>query len=229
MREINILGLRLRDYTLREKMRLVDAYLRSGKLNTITYVSTQILMSAEKDPQEKQWLEAVNIVVYCDADIARAAGVTARKYLKEIENNSFLKELLRKLVCEKYPIYLLSDSEENMEALESELERLQGMAEIAGKRIFREDEEETGGDIVINDINDKAPGAVLSLLGYPRQEAFLFHNRDKINTDIWVGLHEDSPVLGGEEKGTGALLKKLQKRVFQRKVHQYENQEKTEL
>ncbi len=222
------MGLRLRDYTLREKMRLVDAYLRSGKLNTIVYVSAQILMNAQQDLEQRQWLENINIVVYCDAAIARAAGVTTRKYLKEIENNIFLKELLRKLACEGRTLYLLSDSVDNMRVLESELGRFQRTADIVGTRIFEEEEEESGADAVINDINDKAPGAVLSLLAYPRQEAFLYYNRDKINADIWVGLHKGDLVLGGEEKAAAALFRKLQRKVFQRKIHQYESQEKTE-
>ncbi len=144
MREINILGLSLRDYTLREKMRLTDLYLQNGKLNTIEYVSAKILMSAEKEPQEKAWLEAMDIIVYCDADIARAAGITARSYLKEIENNSFFRELMKKLVREKRTVYLLSDLEESMAALETELARSPGMIRIAGKSILQENETGSG-------------------------------------------------------------------------------------
>ena len=106
MREIKILGLNLRDYTVRETLHLVDQYLKSGVLNTIEYVSAQMIMSAEKDSRQKEWLESMDILVYCDSDIIRAANVTSRSRLKEIENNSFLKEFLKKLVRSGYNIFI---------------------------------------------------------------------------------------------------------------------------
>lgn len=222
------MGLHLRDYTLREMMRLVDVYLKGGTLNTIACVSAQLLMRAEGDARQKEWLEAMDLVVYCDTDIARAAGITARSRLKEIENNSFLKEFFKKLIREKRAVYLLSDTADGLRLLETDMESLQGLMRIAGKAILQEDEEKSSTDIVINDINDKAPDVILTLFADPAQEAFAFHNKDRINADIWLGLQKDNPILGEGKKGLRTLIKRLQIKIFQRKVHQYENQEKAE-
>ena len=41
MREINILGLSLHDYTLREKMRMLDGFLDHGVPGTVEFVSAK--------------------------------------------------------------------------------------------------------------------------------------------------------------------------------------------
>ncbi len=227
MRKINILGLDLRDYTLREKMQMADRYLQHGALGTISCVSAKILMRAEGDAQQKQWLEAMDILEYHDADILRAAGITARNRLKEAENNSFIYELIKKAIREKHTLYLLSDDREDAAVLEEELERQQGMQQIAGRYIIEADTD-MNADTVINDINDKAPDVILARLSYPMQEAFICENRKLINADIWVGLRKGYSVFRTEGKKTDRLFKKLQRKLFRRKVHRYENQEKTE-
>ena len=226
MREINLLGLNLQDYTLREKMRMIDSYLGHGALGTVGFVSTKTLMQAGEDAAQKEWLESTDVVVYCVADILRAGGITARSRLKEIENNSFLNELMRRIARERRTVYLIADTQESMQILESDLE--DGQVQIAGKYILQEEGVDVKADAVINDINDKVPNVVLTLSAYPLQAAFVFHNKSRINADLWVGLPKDRPVSGEGGKKQHLFVRKLQRKLFQRKVHQYENQEKTE-
>lgn len=228
MKEIKILGLNLRDYTVREAMHLADQYLRGGGLSTIECVSTQMIMSAEKEPRQKEWLEAMDLLVYCDTDIIHAAGAASRGRLKETENNSFLKELLKKLSRENRRVYLLADTEEMMAMLEADLEKLQNPVSVAGKNILQKEVPGNSTDIVINDINDKAPDVIFALSAYPDREMFIYENKNRINAHIWLGLQKESLILGGEEKGLRGFVRGLQRRIFRRKVHQYENYEKTE-
>lgn len=226
MKEINLLGLNLRDYTLREKMRMIDAYFGHGALGTVGFVSTKTLMQAGEDATQKEWLESVDVLEYCDTDILRVAGIGGRSRLKEIENNSFLNELMRRIARERRTVYLVSDTRESMQILESDLE--DGQVQIAGKCILQEEGADLKADAVINDINDKAPSVILVLSDYPLQASFVFHNKRRINADIWIGLPKDRPVSGEGGKKHHLFVRKLQRKLFQRKVYQYENQEKAE-
>lgn len=230
MRKISILGLNLQDYTLREKMRLAEGYLHGGALNTVACVSAKMLMSAGEDAQQKEWLEAMDVIAYCDKDILDAAGITAHSRLREVENNSFLKEFCKKIAREKRTVYLLADTDEAIELLENGLMQLQESVRVSpvGKSVLRTEEMESSTDAVINEINDKAPNVILSFMTYPHQEAFVFHNKNRINADLWLGLQKENLLLYEDHKGIRTLIKSLQRKIFQRKVHQYENQEKAE-
>lgn len=234
MRKINILGLNLQDHTLREKMRLAESYLRGGALNTVACVSAKMLMRAGEDAQQKEWLEAMDVIVYCDRDILDAAGITSYNRLREVENNSFLKEFCKKIAREKRIVYLLADTDEAMELLELFLSQQEpALASPVGKSVLGSEETESGTDAVINEINDKAPDVILSFMAYPQQEAFVFCNKNRINADLWLGLQRENLLPCEENKGRWALTKGLSKKIFlrkifQRKVQRYENQEKAE-
>lgn len=229
MRKINILGLNLQDYTLREKMRLTESYLRGGALNTVACVSAKMLMRAGEDARQKEWLEAMDVIAYCDRDILDAAGITSYNRLREVENNSFLKELCKKLAREKRTVYLLADTEEAAGLLEQFLSRQEpALGAPVGKSVLGSEETESGTDAVINEINDKAPDVILSFMTYPRQEAFVFKNKNRINADLWIGLQRENLLSYKENKGRRALTRGLSKKIFWRKVQRYEVQEKAE-
>lgn len=225
MKEILILGLRLRDYSMREKMQLSEKYLHNGILNTIECVTAQMVMRAGEDEKQKEQLEAMDLVVYCDADIAHAAGAVSHARLKEIENNSFLKEFIRKLVREAQTVYLIADTQDALKKLQDDLEELSGRLRIAGRGILNEELTEGGIDTLLNDINDKTPKVIVSLCDYPFQESFICEHKGKINANIWLGLQKGCPIRQEKEKGIRRLTKNLERRLFRKKVCQYENQE----
>lgn len=225
MKEIFILGLKLRDYSMREKLQLSEKYMHNGILNTIECVNAQVVMRAGEDEDQKKKLEAMDLVVCCDTDIAHAAGVVSYTRLREIENNSFLKEFIRKLVREKRTVYLIADGEDSLKALKDELEELSGRLRIVGSGILHEGLTESGIDTLLNDINDKAPKVLFSLCNYPFQETFIYENKGKINANIWLGLQKGCPIRQEKEKGIRKLSRSLERRLFRKKVCQYENQE----
>ena len=225
MREINILGLNLRDYTLREKLRMLNSSLGRRAMATIGFVSARALMQAEKDGVRKAWLESMDIGEYCDADILRAAGITARGRLKEAENNSFLREFLGRLIREERAVYLLAGSQDMLESMEA-YDEIRQMC-VTGRNILPA-ENGSNADVIINDINDKAPCAVLTYADCLVQADFVSVNRRRMNADIWVDMPEKGTVSIAPDKKFPALIKNMQRKLFQRKVHQYENQEKAE-
>lgn len=60
MQKINILGIGLTDYPLKESLALLDGYVRNGSLDTILYVTTPMLIMAGKDEEEKKCIESMD-------------------------------------------------------------------------------------------------------------------------------------------------------------------------
>ena len=98
MQKINILGIGLTDYSLKESLGIVDRYVKYGGLNTILYVTTPMLILAGKDEEEKNCIEDMDLTLCGDADILRVAKITSAGRIYEVEQRVFLKEFLRRLV-----------------------------------------------------------------------------------------------------------------------------------
>lgn len=225
MRKYEIFGIGLYDCSLRESMRQVDVYLKEGAVHTIDCVTAQMLLQAEASEEQKEWLEAMDMTVLCDADLLRAAGVETRGRLKEIENQAFLKEFFKKLAREKRNVYLITDRQEALEAMNHYL--TERTIAVMGETLLTE--EETGReDSLINEINDVAPDVILVTAAYPAGEQFVFQNKARINSSIWLGLPDRKEFEEKRETWFNGALRRLRGRLFQRKVDRYRNEEKAE-
>ena len=67
MQKINILGIGLTDYSLKESLGIVDRYVKYGGLNTILYVTTPMLILAGKEKLHRGY----------GSDLMRGCGYTS--------------------------------------------------------------------------------------------------------------------------------------------------------
>ncbi|MBO5242496.1 MAG: WecB/TagA/CpsF family glycosyltransferase [Lachnospiraceae bacterium] len=223
MRQMQVLGVELQDYTVREAMRKAEVFLHDQKLNTIAYITTRGLMAAEDSPELKAFLSNIDLTVAADSDILHAAGIENRNRIKEVENDEFMEEFLKKLVRGKRSVYLLTGTKEQLVALEECLKSYQQSLRIVGK--FSLDELEKEEDWLINEMNAQMTEVVISNISSPQRESFFENNHMKMNARIWLML-KDKVVHATRKKSVlWRLPDMVSKKLFRRKVVKYQNQE----
>lgn len=226
MRKLQVLGVSLNDYTVRESMRLVEEYLKGGRLNTIAYISKKGILEADENEVVKDFITKMDLVVSTDSDILRAANVETRSRLKEIDENAFMEEFLKKLIRQRKTIYLLAQTQADLKQLEAGLESYQKGLQIVGRFVL--DELEADEDFVVNEINKEEPSVLISILPSMKRIGFYDANHMKLNANIWLIL-KDNMVLHNRDKGFfRKLSEKLMGKNFARKVLQYQNDEENE-
>ena len=62
MQKINILGVELTDYSLKESLLRLDGYVRGGGLNTILYITTPVLIMAGENEEEKKQNQVIKLL-----------------------------------------------------------------------------------------------------------------------------------------------------------------------
>lgn len=221
MRELKILGLNLKDYSVKESLRLTEQYLNEGALSTVMYLSTPDLVKITNDAVQKECLEKIDITLSQDTGILKAADMLTRNRQREIEDNEFLWEFLRRIARDKKSVYLIADSVDADYELMAMLLLIQGNLNIKGLNTF-----EAGSDEVINGINDVAPDVIISMMPCEKLLDFLCENHKMINGNIWLGLREGE-LNGPRRFGVSKLFQQYYNKVFRRKVNKY-NQKKAE-
>lgn len=224
---MQVLGVELQDYTVREAMRETDTFLRDQKLNTIAYITTRGLMAAGESPELRTFLSGLDMTVAADSDILHAAGIENRNRIKEIENDEFMEEFLKKLVRGKRSVYLLTGTKEQLVALEECLKSYQHGLRVVGA--FSLDELEKEEDWLINEMNARMTEVVISNISSPQREIFFEKNHMKMNARVWLML-KDKVVHSVHKKSVvWRLTDVLAKKWFRRKVEKYQNQEQDEV
>lgn len=217
---MNILGVSLTDYSLKESLVLVDDYVKNGALNTILYITTPMLIMAGKDDEEKKSIESMDLTLCGDADILKVAQIGSVSRLYEVENRVFLKEFLRRIVRGNKTVYLLTESEEESEKLLRELDMFQKGIIIGGREAVgvAEDSEE-----IINRINDVAPTVVISRLPAGKQEKWITDARSFLNAEVWLGIPKDM-VLGGTKDTLGKkMMGRIYRKIFRRRINRFKD------
>lgn len=220
MKKADILGIRLKDCSLREEMKAANEYLRDGALNTIIYLSNEILVEAGENPVQKEWIESMDMTVFGDTDILRASGIESRSRLREVENDEFFKEFLKRLVHEQKTVFLIAETEEALEKLQERILAERDSLKIAGTYLINEDNADQ--DLVVNEINDVAPGVVISCLPFAVQAQYMHDYHKMVNADIWLGLLPEQNGNGIRQSVWNTLYKKYMGRLFRKRVTRYE-------
>lgn len=218
IKKIDILGMELDNYTVREAIRYVETYLDNNVLNTIESVTMKMLIAAETEPAVREALSAMDLTVIVEKEIIQAAGVATMQRVQETKANDFAYEFFRRVERNKKSIFLLGETEEKIahvkERLQEEFPKLIFVGEYAI--------ENCAGDLeaVINDMNAKIPDVIVSLLPTPMQEHFLIEHKDKMNANIWYGMGEQG--LQGKKHGIRQLFwKKMRMERLKNSIDKY--------
>ncbi len=219
MKKFSILGISLTDLSAREGLKRVDRYLRNGVLNTVTYLTAQVLAEAAKDEQIRELVENTDMTLCVEPDILEAAGIANAGRIYEIQERIFLKELLRRLAKQQVAVFVLADTKPRAQALLGMLLEQQENLNIVDCRGYDEFEEQR--ERLMNTLNEAAPGVIFSGMTWSVDLELMHAGRKLLNAELWVALPEKEM----PRQGRLGVLRQIKKRLFQKKVDRYREEE----
>lgn len=222
MRKMEVLGIPMKDLTIRESMKKVEQFFTDEKVSTIALITMKGLIKAQDSSEIKEWMSSLDMTVAVDVDILHAADINYRSRIHDVENNVFISEFLKKLVRQRKTIYLMSQTEEALQKLERDLLSCEEGLRIVGKAVV--DDLEHDDDFVINDMNMKTPWVLISNLESPKREQFLKENNMKMNVRIWLMLRADKDLQTKAKGPIRRICDRLMKRWFQLRLIRYQEQ-----
>lgn len=219
VKKLEILGIKLNNYTVREAMLKIEVCWNNTIMSTVETISMDTLVKAQSDELVKSCIENLDLAIICDKEILKAAGLVSTQRMKETVENEFMKEFLRRAVRNRRTVYLLGETEEQIELLREFLDEKYERIKIAG--IYALSACNGDYDNVINEINIATPDAILSVIPTPEQEYFLKEHKEKLNAKIWYGLGGDFAGRQGKSEVAGFARKLIQKGILHTRLMRY--------
>ncbi|SCP95680.1 WecB/TagA/CpsF family glycosyltransferase [Anaerobium acetethylicum] len=214
-KKISVLGVSVDNYSVEEAMVLIDEYLKNDYMNTIGYVTEEMLIVADENPEVKVKIENLDMTVIGKSEILDVAGITDPQRIQETEEDLFIKEFIRHAAEKEESVYILSENLQIVEEIEHYFERHQVNLEVVGSCVI-----ESGmgdDDRVINEINSYAPDIIMAFMESPFQEEFVFSNKGKLCSKVWLGMGMNLGII----KKKNWLVSKVGKELFRRKVAKF--------
>ena len=219
LKKIDILGIEVDNYTVREAMMQVENYLDNTVMNTIETIDMKMLELAGRDETVRACIEQLDLAVIGEKEILIAADVHSSQRLSETINHDFFREFIKRIIRNHKRVFLLAETIAQEEQLEHFLVGKYEQIEVAGHCAI--EEKSNDFESVVNEINSASADVIFSILPSPLQEQFLTENKSKLDVKIWYGLSSDYAPRSRISRISQIAGRLIHKKKLQSKLHKY--------
>lgn len=218
--KIKILGVQIDSLTLEEfgdkTEELIKQSNKSCKI--IVAPNTEFIMCAQKDKEFFNILKQADLATPDSIGVILGAKLQKKEFKQRIPGQSYFREIIKRSNEKEISVYILGGEEEVIEKAVSNLKKEFPKVNIVGyhEGYFKKDSEEE----VINQINDLKPNVLFVAMGAPKQEKWIYKNKDKLKVDVAAGQGGTLDFEAGRIKRAPVWIQKIGMEWFWRLLRQ---------
>ncbi len=185
-KKIKIMNVGLNFASVSDLLPVVDTFFQTPELNTICAISMRMIMMAQKEGNINEVLNGYDLALPGEEEILHHGNIKEARLSQEIKENLFFKEFMKRVESGEKKVYLLGDTEYQVNELKNYILKEYPQTFVAGQGFL------TGGKDVfalINEINILTPDVILSVIPSPQQEWFVRERKNMLDGKIWYGLN----------------------------------------
>lgn len=185
--KVRIFGVEIDNLTLDEiadkTKKLVET--NNKNCNLIVAPNVEFIMQAQKDKKFFDILKTAKLATPDSIGVIIAGKKQGKPFKERIPGQSYLRKVFEVGEKEGWTFYLLGGENDVPKKAKEHLETLYPKAKIVGyhEGFFKEDPESK----VIEEINSLKPNVLFVAMGAPRQEKWIYDNRENLKVDIAAG------------------------------------------
>ncbi|MGF7401235.1 WecB/TagA/CpsF family glycosyltransferase [Thermoanaerobacterium thermosaccharolyticum] len=202
-----IFGVPIDKVTMKNAVDIVENFLLEDRLHIVATPNAEIVMMAQNDDEYKEILNKTDLNVPDGSGVIFASKIYKEKLPERVAGFDLMMELIKIASLKHYKIYLLGAKADVVKGAYLNLKsRYQGI-DIVGFHdgYFSEIDEEE----IINDINEKKTDLLFVALGAPKQEKWIYKNRNKLNAKVAIGVGGSFDVIAGKVTRAPEIYRKL--------------------
>lgn len=226
--KVQVLDIGIDAVTAKEAMKRTVEYMDTEPVSTIELITVDTLMYASGDPELKESIEKIDLVLPGEKEILK--GVSSdeipgvKRKCQELEQRTYLKMAFRYFHKTHARVFLLVETEEEAESFYSFFADHYGGIQVAG--MAKVASADAADDMVINAINGQEPDCVIAALSAPEQQNFIVRNKSTLNARLWLGIgKEENPVYREGKRRIDKLLQAINRQIFKREVEKSRKKE----
>lgn len=207
MEKVDILGAEISCVDINEAVENVRKVLESGGKASIFTPNPEILQLSYKNPELKSALDDAYMLLPDGIGVVLAAKILGRPLKGRVTGIDFLHRLCELCAEQRLGLFLLGAKEGVARKAAESLKKLYPQIEICGVQngYFGNGETES----IIDKINSSGAAVTAVCLGAPKQELFIHKYRDKIKSNICIGVGGALDVISGNVKRAPKVFQKL--------------------
>ncbi len=212
----DILGIGYDRFTMEEAFKTAEGLMlgQAGRAAYIVTPNPEIVWASRSNPALKEAVNGADMVIPDGIGVIYASRILGRPLKERVTGYDLSLLLLESLSRAGGRVFLLGARPGVAERAAVELERKYGGLNICGTNDGYFADEEP----VVQKINAAAPDLLLVCLGFPKQEIFMFKNRDRLRVGLMMGLGGALDHYAGDMKRASEIWIRLNLEWLQRLI-----------
>jgi N-acetylglucosaminyldiphosphoundecaprenol N-acetyl-beta-D-mannosaminyltransferase len=192
--KINILGLPAHKIDINMARDYVDYMLNNGAQSSyIIAQNAEKIMMALHDSGMREIIENANLIIPDGVGVSLATKILYRYPTDRVPGYDLFREILNLSKDKNYKIFLLGSREEVVENAHKRLtDEYRGLNIVGHHHGYFTDDFP-----ILKIINKIKPDILFVGMGSPRQEQWIYHNRNKLNVKVLMGVGGSFDVVAG--------------------------------
>lgn len=216
MKEIDVLGVTIKDYPLKELLMHASDYLSAPGLQTMSWLSANVLLSVTEDLIQRDWVDELDLMI-CDQAGILKSGRAASQLHKDGKSEDFTANYLKYLGSTGSTIAIVCDNEARIESFSRYINDYSDRLKIVDTVMISDIDKM---DDLFNRLNQVSPRVVFTCVPWTMQGPILEMARRMSNSSFWISFLPElvEEAIGVKNNKREAFFERF---VFGRKVANY--------
>lgn len=184
MKVINVLGVKIKDFPLKELLMKCTDYMSVPGVHTLSWLSANTLLSVSENAEQTDWINNLDLMICDQAGILKSGRAASQLHI-DGKSQDFMNNYLNYLTHAKTPIALISDDENRMRQFKKMLRLRNNKLHIIDDFILNDTE---NMDDLFNGLNEDFPRIVFTCLSWTMQGPLFEEARRMSSASMWVGF-----------------------------------------
>ena len=194
--KVNILGVKVDKVNIPEAVERIFKMLDERKTHTVFTPNSEIILHGYKNPEFCDILNSSDLLTADGIGVVYASKILSDPIKERAAGYDIACGLIDKISETGHRLYLFGGKPGIAEKAKRNLEKKYPFIQIVGTRngYFKPEETEE----IINDINSVGADIVFVCLGAPKQEEWIYENKEKLSARVLMGIGGSLDVFAGE-------------------------------
>ncbi|MBR5535804.1 MAG: WecB/TagA/CpsF family glycosyltransferase [Clostridia bacterium] len=183
MKKVNILGSMIDKLTMKEAVEIAMGFFESEGRKVIYTPNSEIILYASRNEDFMPKLNSADLIIADGIGVVYGAKILRNTLPERVAGFDLLKSIFPLMAANGYSVYLLGSKPGIAQSAGENLKKEYPGLVVAGYHdgYFTDDEE------VIDEINLAKPDLLLVCLGFPKQENWIYDNKEKLDVKAMIG------------------------------------------
>lgn len=194
--KVNVLGVNIDKVSIPEAVDKIFDMLDERKCHSVFTPNSEIILNAYKDAEFAEVLNSADLLTADGIGVVYASKILHNPIKSRAAGYDIACGVVDKISESGHRLYLFGGKPGIAEKAKKKIEEQYPFIQIVGTRngYFTDDESQR----IVNEINSVGADIVFVCLGAPKQEKWIYENRDKVKARVMMGIGGSLDVFAGE-------------------------------